>query len=108
MLPAWSWWWARLGPVSGTWQAYWKGLDPLTPQVTLFPGPSLGEPGRRPPQALTKDTEDARPQSEAPQWAGGLAVAAWDPAPRQVPQAEAGGAGSGRSGVLRTRVSIWT
>lgn len=69
LLPAWSWWWAQLGPVSGTWEAYWKGLDPLTPQVTPFPEPSLGEPGRWPPQALAKDTEDARPQSEAPQWA---------------------------------------
>ena len=41
----------------------------MTPQVTPFPEPSLGEPGRRLPQALAKDTEDARPQSEAPQWA---------------------------------------
>ena len=74
-----------------------EGAGPLTPQVTPFPGPSLGEPGWRPPQALAKDREDATPRSEAKQCTGGLAMAVWDPAPHQGPQAEVGGAGRGQS-----------
>ena len=77
-------------------------------QVIPFPGPSLGELGRWLPHALAKDMEDTKPQSEAPRWTSGPAVATWDPAARQGPQTALGVTAVVSPRVLKTRVSIWT
>ncbi|TKC52247.1 hypothetical protein EI555_000365, partial [Monodon monoceros] len=68
-----------------------EGLRLSREQVIPFPGPSLGELGRWLPHALAKDMEDTKPQSEAPRWTSGPAVATWDPAARQGPQTALGG-----------------
>ena len=58
LLLAWSWWWARLGPVSGTWEAAGRGrtLDPpghpfprafpWGSRQAAAPGPGQGQRGR--------------------------------------------------------------